>query len=100
MAVAIARCRTMSANTLGCGAYLVSIQNGWALGLRCGRESILVSGATLAEATMMARRREEELRQHYQPEMADCRRIVSVSAVGIVTEYGPRQIGSDLNARR
>lgn len=100
MAVAMARCRKMSSSNLGCGAYMVSIQSGWALGLRCGRESILATGATLAEATAMARRREEELRLHYQPAMADCRRIVSVSAGGIVTEYGPRQLGSDLSVRR
>jgi hypothetical protein len=100
IAIAIARCRAMSTRTLGCGAYLVSIQNGWTLGLRCGGESILAAGATLAEAMARARRREDQLRRQYQPALAPCRQIVSVSAGGIVTEQGPRQVGPELSAQR
>jgi hypothetical protein len=100
IATAIMRCRAKSARTLGCGAYMASIQNGWAVGLRCDGESILATGATLVEAATMARRREEQFRLHYQPTLANCRRVVSVSASGVVTEYGPGQLGSDLNAQR
>jgi hypothetical protein len=100
IAIAMARCRAMSTRTLGCGAYLVSIQDGWTLGLRCGGESILAAGATLGEAMARARRREEQLRRQYQPALAPCRQIVSVSASGIVTEQGQHQIGSELSAQR
>src|SRR5205807_3380739 len=41
IASAIERCRAMSRSALGCGAYQVSVQNGWALGMamRAGKHS-------------------------------------------------------------
>jgi len=59
---AIARCRSMSNRTLGCGAHQVSVQRGWAHAVRCSEENILATGATLLEATETAHRREFELR--------------------------------------
>jgi hypothetical protein len=82
IAKAIWRCRAMSARTLGCGAYSVSIQRGWAIGVRCGDESILATGTILAEAIDRARKRADELRRDYYPEMPGCRTIVTVAPGG------------------
>ena len=100
IANAIARCRAQSGQWLGCGAYLVSIQGGWALGLRCGGQNILASGATLAEAVEDARYREQLLRRHYQPEMASCRRIAVVDPEGTVMASGDDAAPFELTARR
>ena len=100
IANAIARCHAQSGQRLGCGANLASIQGGWALGLRCGSQNILASGATLAEAVEDARYREQLLRRHYQPEMARCRRIVVVDPEGSVMAAGDDAAPFELTARR
>lgn len=100
IAEAIARCRAMSTRTLGCGAHLVTIQAGWALGLRCGDQGILAAGATLAEANERARRREEQLRRHYQPDMAGCTQVVRVAPDGSVTVPPTDAIASGPRPRR
>lgn len=94
IADAIKRCRAMSGPVLGCGAYQVSVQGGWALGLRCGRETILAKGASLADAIESARKRERELRGFYQPEMESCRQLVVVTPDGSVKLPQPQEIAS------
>jgi len=100
IATAVARCRAMSRSALGCGAYQVSVQGGWALGWRCGRETILKTGATLAEATERARKRELELRRFYQPRMEGCRQLVVVAPDGSVKIAQPQAIVSDSSRDR
>jgi hypothetical protein len=100
IADAIQRCRAMSRSTLGCGAYQVSVQAGWALASRCGRENILAKGATLAEATESARQRELELRRLYQPAMESCRQLVVVAPDGSVKAPEPQAIASDSSRGR
>ena len=97
---AIARCRAQSGPRLGCGANLVSVQGGWALGLRCAGQNILASGLTLADAVEDARYREQLLRRHYQPEMASCRRIAVVDPEGSVMASGDDAAPFELIARR
>jgi hypothetical protein len=99
VAAAIMRCRTRSGRALGCGAYQVSVQRGWALGARCGRESILATGATLAEAAANGRLREAERRSH-RPAMAACRQVVIVSPDGSARLPAPDTMTSDLSAGR
>ena len=99
IATAIARCRAMSTQTLGCGAYSVTVQRRWALGLRCGKENILATGATLAEVMEGARRRELELRTIYQPEMGSCGTMVVVAPDGSVTVPLHQAVASDSNPR-
>ena len=82
LANAIKRCRAMSTQTLGCGAYAVHVQRGWAIGMRCGNESILATGTILAEAVDGARNRADELRRNYYPEMPGCRTVVTVAPGG------------------
>ena len=91
---AIAQCRSMSTRTVGCGARLVSIQGGWALALRCGREDILATGATLLEATKNAHRRELELRKLYPANMASCGQLVIVGPDGSIKEPQPQELAS------
>lgn len=100
IAKAIARCRAMSTRALGCGAYQISVQRSWALGLRCGDRNILTAGATLAEATESARRREEELRRRYHPGMASFRHIVSVAPDGSIATPAAGPAASGLTAER
>jgi len=100
IANAVERCRATSRSALGCGAYQVSVQRGWALGLRCGREHILRTGTTLLEATERARQRELELRQLYQPEMESCRQVVVVAPDGTIKVPQPQATVSDSNGHR
>ncbi len=99
IATAIARCRTISGQALGCGAYQVSVQRSWALGARCGRENILATGATLAEATENGRLREAGRREH-QPGMGVCRLVVIVSPDGSVRPSPSDAVTSGLSAGR
>ena len=92
---AIARCREMSTRTLGCGARLVSVQQGWALGLRCGEEIILETGATLSEATESARRRELELRRLYYPKLPSCAQLVLVGPDGSIRVPQAQAVATD-----
>jgi hypothetical protein len=65
IANAIARCKAMSGKDLGCGAYMTSIRAGWVLGIRCGRQNIIVADRDLAEAERRALRREGEFLSYY-----------------------------------
>jgi hypothetical protein len=89
VAAAIANCKMEYQRKLGCGAFYTSIQAGWSLGIRCGRENIVVTGKTLAEAEQAAVRREAELRLLYVPDMPSCRRVVSVDPKGAITVPHP-----------
>ena len=82
IARAIANCKAMSGPELGCGASFTSIQAGWSLGIRCGRENIIVADKDLAEAERRASFREAELRTYYQPKMPACVRVVTVDPSG------------------
>lgn len=84
IAAAIANCKMEYQREIGCGGILTSIQTGWSLGIRCGRENILVTGKTLAEAEQAAMRREIELRGLYMPAMPACRRVVTVDPRGAI----------------
>jgi len=97
IAHAIANCRAMSRGTLGCGAYLTSIRAGWSLGIRCGRENIIVADRDLAEAERRALRRESELRTQFVRDMPECVRIVTVDPSGRIVPPRP-QIESTADA--
>lgn len=84
LAIAIERCRAASRSALGCGAYQISLQGGWALAMRCGKENILAKGVSLADAAERARRREAELRRLYHPDLDSCRQLVVVAPDGLV----------------
>ena len=43
IAAAIANCKMEYQREIGCGAFFTSIQAGWSLGIRCGRENIVVA---------------------------------------------------------
>src|SRR5262245_39683246 len=88
IAAAIARCNGRHQRAIGCGATYTTIRAGWSLGIRCGRENILVSEKTLAEAEQAAIDREVVLRQRYVSDMPPCVRVVSVDPSGaIVAPY-------------
>jgi hypothetical protein len=80
--LAIENCKAMSGAKIGCGAYMTSVRGGWSLGIRCGRENIIVADRDLAEAEERARRREAELRALYAPNMPSCARLVTVDPNG------------------
>jgi hypothetical protein len=82
IARAIANCKAMSGVELGCGAYFTTIRAGWSLGIRCGRDNIIVADRDLAEAERRALWREVELRTHYVPDMPDCVRLVTIDPSG------------------
>ena len=89
--LAIGNCKAMSGMVLGCGAYLTTVRGGWSLGIRCGRENIIVADRNLAEAELRARRREADLREHYAPNMPPCARVVTVDPNGEIVP--PPQLG-------
>jgi hypothetical protein len=74
----------MSGMELGCGAYLTTVRGGWSLGIRCGRENIIVADRNLAEAERRAITREAELRGLYVQDMPPCLRLVTVDPNGTV----------------
>jgi hypothetical protein len=84
IAFAIANCKIEHQRELGCGAFFTSIQAGWSLGIRCGRETIVVAEKTLAGAEQAAARREAELRQLYSHGLPPCRRVVTVDPNGAI----------------
>jgi hypothetical protein len=84
IAFAIANCKIAYQREIGCGAIFTSIQAGWSLGIRCGRENIVVAEKTLAGAEQAATRREAERRQLYVPDMPSCRRVVTVDSNGTI----------------
>lgn len=82
--LAIRNCKIMSGAKLGCGAYLTTVRGGWSLGIRCGRNNIIIADRDLAAAEHRALKREAELRQLYALNMPPCARIVTVDPNGIV----------------
>src|SRR5262245_58816930 len=84
IAGAIAQCKALSQSALGCGARFTTIRAGWSLGIRCGRENIVVAARTLADAEQAALSREVELRQIYVTDMPACRRVVTIDPQGTV----------------
>jgi hypothetical protein len=96
IARAIANCKAASGPELGCGAYFTSIRAGWSLGIRCGRETIVVADKDLAEAERRASRRELDLRTHYHPEMPACVRVATIDPAGrlVTPELARRLAGA------
>jgi hypothetical protein len=84
IADAIGMCRRMSGKQLGCGAFFVSVQAGWSLGVRCGQENILAADQHLENAERIARERELELRYVHAAQVGPCRRVVTVTPEGRV----------------
>ena len=81
---AMAECKAMTGPKLGCGALSKTGRAAWVLGVRCGRENILVADKILANAELAALNRETELRQVYAKSMPSCLRIVTVDPDGMV----------------
>ena len=79
---AIASCKKMHGLKLGCGGQVISIEQGWLLGKRCGTRNILASGSTRAEAEAAANYRENNMRRDYVPALPACRRVVFVDPNG------------------
>lgn len=80
--LAIRNCKAKSKVELGCGAYQTTVRGGWSLGIRCGRENIIVADRDLAEAERRARNREADLRESYVPNMPPCVRVVTIDPNG------------------
>jgi hypothetical protein len=81
---AMAECKAMSGPKLGCGALSKTGRAAWVLGVRCGRENILVADKILANAELAALNRETEFRHVYAKNMPSCVRIVTVDPDGMV----------------
>jgi hypothetical protein len=94
IANATAECRFKNRKEIGCGGYQVAVQQGWILGIRCGKENILAAARDLAEAERSAERRENELRRSYVPDMPACRRAVTIDPRGMIAVPTETQISS------
>ena len=81
---AMAECKAMTGPKLGRGALSKTGRAAWVLGVRCGRENILVADKILANAELAALNRETELRNVYAKSMPSCVRIVTVDPDGMV----------------
>lgn len=89
IATAIVNCKIVYQREIGCGAASTTIRAGWSLGIRCGRENIVVAERTLADAEQAARNREAELRWRYVRDMPSCRRLVTVDSSGAIVARDP-----------
>jgi hypothetical protein len=83
---AIARCKKMRGLKLGCGGYVISIEQGWLLGSRCGTRSILSSGTTRGEAETDAELRARNMRRDFVPTLPACQRVVFVDPNGAIED--------------
>lgn len=92
---AIVRCKQMHGLKIGCGAQVISIEEGWLFGARCGTRSILSSGATRADAEADAERRAEIMRRDFVPGLPACTRVVFVDPNGAIDDAA----SSGLSAR-
>jgi hypothetical protein len=81
---AIANCKKMYQEKIGCGSQFTTIRAGWSLVIRCGRENIIVAKKTLANAEQAAINRENELRRLYVPNMPRCMRVATVDPHGAI----------------
>jgi len=91
IARALSSCKTRSRTEIGCGAYSTAIRSGWSLGIRCGRNNIVVSANELADAERTAGERERVLRQNYVPDMPPCRRVVTIDPRGAIVATDPNE---------
>ncbi|MBX9775183.1 MAG: hypothetical protein K2Y71_12310 [Xanthobacteraceae bacterium] len=87
--LAITHCKAMSGMVLGCGSAMTTVRGGWSLGIRCGRENIIVADRSLGEAEQRALRRETELRERYVRDMPPCARVVTVDPNGLIVAPTP-----------
>jgi hypothetical protein len=84
IAADIANCKIEYQRELACGAVFTTTQGGWTLGIRCGRQNIVVTAETLAETQEVALRSEADLRENYIPNMPSCRQLVIVDPKGSI----------------
>ena len=99
IAGAIANCKAKSGAQLGCGAHLATIRAGWSLGMHCGDHIIVVAERALADAELMAQRREQHLRAHYAPDMPPCVRVVTVDPNGRIIAPKPDDLSGRVSNR-
>jgi len=90
IATAIVNCKIAYQREIGCGGVSTTIRAGWSLGIRCGRETIVVAHRTLADAEQAARNREAELRWRYGRDMPSCQRLVTVDSSGAIVAPDPQ----------
>ena len=80
-----ARHRQLQINVRNCSrlrSNFTSIRAGWSLGIRCGRETIIVADKNLVEAERRASRREAELRTRRVSGVPACVRVVTIDPTG------------------
>ena len=82
VADALTNCQKMSGTRLGCGGAFTTVRNGWSLGVRCGRVTIVVADQDLAEAERQVLWREKVLRTEYRRQMPACVRVVTIGPGG------------------
>jgi hypothetical protein len=83
MAEAIGTCRAMagaSGDTSDCGASFATTRDGWIVANLCGDYKVLATGSTLGEAETEALNREISLQLRFVPDLAPCRRVVTIDA--------------------
>ena len=87
---AIANCKKVHQEPIGCGAQMVMVQAGWSLAVRCGSETIIAAEKSLAKAESMVAAREADLRANYVPDMPHCVRVLTVDPLGttIAQKFG------------
>jgi len=82
IAQAIRSCKTMSRQSIGCGAESRAVRAGWIVAMRCGTRNIIAAEALLSDAERAAADREAEMRRLYAPDLPPCRRVLTVDPQG------------------
>jgi hypothetical protein len=80
IAEAIRYCRAMSGGASDCGAQLAATRGGWAVANLCGDHKVIATGDSLAAAESEALTREISIQLFYVPDLARCKRVVTVDA--------------------
>jgi hypothetical protein len=84
IADAIRRCRAVAGPASDCGAQIMAAKGGWIVANLCGDHKIIATGSSLLDAEQEALNREISLQLFYVPDLATCRRVVTVDPSGTI----------------
>jgi hypothetical protein len=89
IAAAVRACRAMAPAPTDCGARFATTRGRWVIASLCGDHPIIVSADNREDAEAAAHKRERETRRVYVPNLAPCRRILTVDPAGAVAATAP-----------
>jgi hypothetical protein len=88
IAAAVQACRAMARAPTDCGARITTTRGRWVIANLCGDHPVIVGADTREAAEAAAIERETQVRRVHVPNLAPCRRILTVDPAGAVATTG------------